>query len=42
MEIYNKDFEFIYIKVPYFDNKKEFRKKILSREIGRASCRERV
>lgn len=30
MEIYNKDFEFIYIKVPYFDNKKEFRKKILT------------
>lgn len=27
MKIYNKDFEFIYIKVPYFDNKKEFRKK---------------
>lgn len=30
MEIYNKDFEFIYIKVPYFDNKKEFRKKVLT------------
>lgn len=30
MKIYNKDFEFIYIKVPYFDNKKEFRKKILT------------
>ena len=30
MEIYNKNFEFIYIKVPYFDNKKEFRKKVLT------------
>jgi KAP P-loop domain protein len=41
MEIYNKDFEFIYIKVPYFDNKKEFRKKILT-EIYRAFKKNKI
>ena len=30
MEKYEKKYEFIYIKVPYFDTKTEFRKKILS------------
>ena len=29
MDKYNDNFEFIYIKVPYFDTKMEFRKKIL-------------
>lgn len=29
MDKYNENFEFIYIKVPYFDTKMEFRKKIL-------------
>ena len=31
MDKYNDNFEFIYIKVPYFDTKMEFRKKILGR-----------
>ncbi len=30
MEKYNKEFEFIYIKAPYFTDKLEFRKKILN------------
>ena len=30
MEEYNKDFEFIYIKTPYFSNKLEFRSKVLN------------
>ena len=41
IEKYEKKYEFIYIKVPYFDTKTEFRKKILS-EIHRVFKKNKI